>query len=72
MAYTAWIVWVVATRLLGFPFRLIGASWKNDASVLTSGLEEKFEQVSSSWTSIFSDYFANMRHLYEWQMNGSK
>ena len=72
VAHAVWVLWIVATRMLGFPFRLIGASWQNDAKVLTSGLDEKFKEVSRSWTSAFSDYFGNVRHICQWQMHGSK
>ena len=70
--YIAWVCWICATRLLGFPFRLIGAAWQNDPKVLTSGLDEKFEEVGRSWSSVFSDYFGNLAQLFEWQAHGSK
>jgi hypothetical protein len=41
--HIAWVCWICATRLLGFPFRLIGAAWQNNPKILTSGLDENFE-----------------------------
>jgi len=70
--HIAWVCWICGTRLLGFPFRLIGAAWHNDSKVLTSGLNEKFEQLGRSWSSAFSNYFANIADLFEWQAHGSK
>ena len=67
-----WVVWIIATRLLGFTFRLIGAAFKNDSKILTSGLKQKFEAVSHSWDSAFSNYFGNLSELFEWQLHGSK
>jgi hypothetical protein len=70
--HIAWICWICATRMLGFPFRLIGAAWQNNSKVLTSGLNEKFDEVGRSWSSTFSNYFGNLTHLFEWQAHGSK
>lgn len=72
LAHAGWVLWIVVARMIGFPFRLIGASWQNDAKILTSGLEDKFKEVSTSWANWFSDYFANVRHICHWQMHGSK
>lgn len=46
--HITWTVWVVVTRMLGFPFRLLFAAWKNDPTLLTSGLEES----SGAWRAV--------------------
>jgi hypothetical protein len=68
--HIVWTVWVVVTRMAGFPFRLLFAAWKNDPTLLTSGLEEKFWRIARGWSIVFSDYFGNFRHLVDWQWNG--
>ena len=69
-----WTIWIAATRLLGLPFRLIGAAWKNDSKILTLGLKEKLADVSRSWDSSFSNYFSfsALRGLCQWQVHGSR
>ena len=66
-----WLAWIFFARLLGLPFRLIGAAWTNDKKVLTSGIEEKLEEVSTSWAKLFSDPFSSLRDLANWLEHGS-
>jgi hypothetical protein len=68
--HIVWTVWVVFTRMLGFPFRLLFAAWKNDPTLLTSGLEEKFWRIARGWSIVFSNYFGSFKHLVDWQWNG--
>jgi hypothetical protein len=60
-----WIGCIFFARPWGLPFRLIGAAWTNDKKVLTSGLDEKLEQV-------FSSPFSSLRDLANSLEHGSK